>query len=66
MKKVMFAGDVEPRSRTRRSSSRTSHLMNSLNPVERRCTRSFPVAEVVTEIFDVVQRGVLLVQLPRN
>jgi AcrR family transcriptional regulator len=29
-------------------------------------TRSFPVGEVVTEIFDVVQRGVLLVQLPRN
>src|SRR5271165_4379472 len=40
IKKVMFAGDVGPRSRTLSPSSRASHFINSLKPVERRCTRS--------------------------
>src|SRR5208337_3176425 len=40
MKNVMLAGDVAPRSRTRSPSSRASHFINSVKPVERRCTRS--------------------------
>src|SRR3974390_2761562 len=54
----MFAGEVDPRSRMLNPSSRAIHLMNSLNPTERRCCRSAgktPIAVLGWSVFPKIR-----------